>query len=330
MPPARPTPPLIVIFGSEDYPKSVMLQQTLDRLLPPSVDRMLALCTYDGTQPPDQGGPEFAPIRDDLATLPFLADRRVVVVRAADRFISANREFLEEYAARPSPTATLVLECRAFPKTTRLYKAVVSAGGALHECAKLKGRAVIDFVLAEAARQQKRIAPPAAARLAELIGPDQGTLAAEVEKLALYIGERQEITDADVTSLVGQTREETVFAAVDAAAAGDAAAALQLWNQVLATERAVVFMAVGGIAYKVRQWLAAARMLREGMPVDAIAPRVMMYGRAAELANLLRRMPPQRMGRALAALAEADAAAKSGSRSLENAVEGWLLAAASG
>jgi hypothetical protein len=53
-----------------------------------------------------------------------------------------------------------------------------------------------------------------------------------------------------------------------------------------------------------------------------------MYGRARELGDLLRRIPPQQMRRALAALAEADAAAKGGLRSLENALEAWLLAAA--
>jgi DNA polymerase-3 subunit delta len=322
-------PSIIVLFGAEEYPKALALQRALDGLLPPEVDRQLALTTYDGGQPADQGGPEFAPIRDDLATLPFLADRRVVVVRAADRFVSANRENLEAYAVRPSPTATLILECRSFPKTTRLYKAVVAGGGVVQEFARLKGRAVIDCVLDEARRQGKTIAPGAAARLAGLVGADQGALAAEVEKLTLYVGDRRAITDEDITALVGQSREETIFAAVDAAAAGDARAALQLWNQVLATERAAVFMAIGGIAYRTRNWLAAARMQQEGVPVDAIAPRVHMYGRARELESLLQRMPPQRMRRALAGLAEADAAAKSGLRSLENAVEAWLLAAAS-
>ena len=55
----------------------------------------LALSEYDGTRDAENGGPEFAAIADDLATLPFLAERRVVIIPDADRFISANRERFE-------------------------------------------------------------------------------------------------------------------------------------------------------------------------------------------------------------------------------------------
>ncbi len=87
--------PLIVIFGDDLYQRSTAVTQTLDELLPPPVDRGLALCTYDGGRSVDQGGPEMATVREDLATLPFLSDRRVVLIRDADAFISAQRDRLE-------------------------------------------------------------------------------------------------------------------------------------------------------------------------------------------------------------------------------------------
>ena len=122
-------PPIAVFFGDEEYRKSVLLKEALDEFLPPEVERSTALTTYDGTRPPDQGGPSLAAVLDDLATLPFLSDRRVVVVRDADRFVSAHREALERYLEKPAATGVLVLECRSFLGTTRLSKAVVAAGG---------------------------------------------------------------------------------------------------------------------------------------------------------------------------------------------------------
>lgn len=325
---SQKTPPFVVLAGDEEFAKSRTLTSALDDLLPPQVDRALALCTYDGAANEEQGGPTLARVLDDLQTLPFLSDRRVVVIRDADRFISACREKLETYAAKPSPTGVLVLECRAFPKTTRFYKAVVAGGGVIHECRKLAGRAVTEFALSEATRLGKRLDRAAAAQLAELLGQDQGLLAGEVEKLALYVGDRPTISLADVRTLVGQSREEKIFAVMDAAAAGDAPGALQLWRSVLASDPAASFRATGGLAFVLRRWLTAHELRDEGQPVGAIAPKVMMWGRENELQQLLRRLPAARLQRLLAQLARVDAEAKSGTRSIENGVEALILTAA--
>lgn len=317
-------PPFVVIFGDEEYQKLNALAKARDELLPPNVDRGLALCEYDGSKDPENGGPQLAGVMDDLCTLPFLADRRVVIVRDADKFVSAHRERLERYAANPSPTGTLVLVCRSFMKTTRLYKSV-AAGGRVIECKKLSGRAVVDFVMERFAAAQKRVDYAVAQRLADMIGNEQGTLAGEIEKLSLYAVDRPVVTMADVDALVGQSREEKIFAVMDAAAAGKIRDALSLWHQTLETDKAAAFKAVGGIAFVLRKWLTAQNMRAAGLPVPTIAPKVMMWGRERELESLLGRLNVTRIQRLLAALAELDAQAKSGGRSIEMGVEALLI-----
>ena len=320
---AKP-PPVVVIFGDEPHQKSTKLREVLNELLPPEADRAMALSDFDGTQNEEQGGPSLAGVMDDLATLPFLADRRVVLIREADRFISAHRERLEKYADAPMPSSVLVLECRSFPKTTRLYKAIDNAGGQLHECKKLTGRALAGFVVIEAQNHRKRMAPAVAARLCELIGQDVGSLVSEVEKLSLYVGDRPTITAEDVASLVGQSREEKVFAVMDAAGIGQLDRTLRLWHQVLATDPAAVYKTVGGMAFVLRRWLTAHRMAADGVAIRAIAPKMMMWGREQQLATLLRRLPAPRIQRLLAQLADLDSEAKSGLRSIETGVEALL------
>ena len=317
-------PPVIIIFGDEEYQKSQALVSARNQLIPPSVDPSLALSEYDGSRDVEAGGPEFAAVADDLATLPFLAERRVVVIRDADRFISNNRERLERYMAAPSPTGTLILVCRSFPRTTRLFKAVEPIGRVI-ECKKLGTAGALNFVTAQVAAAGKRIDAPTAARLVDLVGSAQGTLAGEVEKLCLYVSERATITSADIDDLVGQSREERIFAVMDAAAAGAARDALELWTQVLDTDRAGAFKAVGGIAFVLRKWLAAHNLRAAGLPIAAIAPKVNMWGKDRELDSLLRRLSLGRIQRFIAALAELDAQAKSGGRSIENGVEALLI-----
>jgi DNA polymerase III delta subunit len=180
---------------------------------------------------------------------------------------------------------------------------------------------VAEFISAEAGGHGKRIEPAAAARLIDLIGPEAGLLAGEIEKLALYAGERPTIAENDVIDLVGQSREEKIFAVADAAGAGRLARALTLWRQVLESDPDAPYRAVGGLAFVFRRWLLAHRLRDAGEPIGAVAPRVMMWGRERELEAILRRTTPRNIRGQLAALAELDAQAKSGLRSIETGIE---------
>lgn len=319
-----PAPAILVFFGDAARIKEHALNRALDALLPPSVDRTLALTIWSGDDEPDKGGPTIAAVLEDLMTLPFLADRRVVVVRSADKFISAHRERLERYAAAPSRSGLLLLECRTFPKTTKLFKAIEGAGGRIEEFRSPTGAALVAFARAHASQLGKRVGDEALARLIDRLGPDAGLIEAELEKLALYAADRDEIMTDDVTALVGLSREEKVFAVADRAGVGDLPGALRLWRATLATDADAPYRALGGIAFVVRKWVAASAMKAQGMPTAAIAPKVMMWGRDRELQAVLDRLPPRRARRLLAALADLDAQVKGGARSIEAGVDELL------
>lgn len=324
-------PPIVVIYGEDEDFKLQVLHQTLNELLPLAVDRGLALLELDGTRSQEEGGPSYARVSEDLCTLPFLAERRVVVVRDADGFLRSAREKLEKYLDTPSPVGTLVLVCRGFPKNLKLARAIPSAGGRLHECQPLRGPAVIAFLTEEARGLGKRLDHAAARRIADLIGPLRGALAREVEKLSLYVGGREEISEQDVIDLVGLSREEKIFAVMDAAGAGHLPQALRLWRQVLSSGgRAVEFMATGGVAFTLRKWRKAHRLFAQGEPPSMIAPQVQMWGRPRELEAILTRLPVGRVERLLVELAELDAQAKIGARSIESGIEAMLVRTATG
>jgi DNA polymerase-3 subunit delta len=324
----QPAPPVIVIFGDDSYARQEELTSALNQLLPEGVDRSMACMDYDASIP-DTAPPDFATIADDLNTPPFLAPRRVVVIRDADGFITTYRSSLEAYLNRPSPTGTLMLTCRSFPKTTKLYKAA-EACGEIVECKKLKSKALEDSAFRHATQLGKRLLPTAGANLLELISQDQGVLRNELEKLALYVGDRETVTEQDVADLVGQSREQLIFNVMDAAGGGDAAAALELWRQTIAGDSAAVFKAAAGIAFTLRKWITAHQMRSDGMSVSAIAPKVLMWGRESLLERILRVVPLSMVREELAQLARLDAQAKSGLRSIETGVEAMLLRIAAG
>lgn len=317
--------PFVVIFGDEEFRKSAALSDALRDLIPADADRDLILSEYDGQKSPDSGGPSAAAVFDDLNTLPFLADRRIVLIRDADAFISASRESLDRYCTAPSPTGTLILLCRSFPKTTRIAKAIDKLDCPIIECKKMRSNELVPFVIEQARERGKQINNQLAMRLIDLIGPDAGMLQNEIEKLAMYCNKRATITDEDIDLLVGQSREERIFAVMDMAATGKTSRAMAMWHQVLDCDPAAVFKVLGGLAFCVRKWMSAHQMVAAGESVFSIAPKVQMWNRHQELEQILRRMPPLRVKRLIATLAELDAQAKVGARSIENGVEAVLL-----
>ena len=215
-----------------------------------------------------------AEVLDDVRTGSLLGGRRVIVVDEADRFITAHRAALERYCAEPSPTGCLVLLCHSLPRNTRLYK-IIQQHGVVTPCDPPKGRGVESWLAGRAASAHgKRLGTQACRTLRQQLGDALGSLDAELSKLAAYVGDRDDITPADIHTLTGQHREEKVFAVTDAMSAGDVAGALRHWEQVLATDRSAPGRAIAGLAWSVRRMLQTLRDWKSGTSLHELARRM--------------------------------------------------------
>lgn len=188
---------------------------------------------------------EFAPARfagdsvglvdvlDELRTLPFFSDRRVVIVDGADTFVTANRKALEAYTEHPVSTGSLVLCVKTWPASTRLARQVAGAGLTI-ECKAPAESELSDWV-ERLAREQfdAKLDREAADLLVELVGPEAGLLASEVQKLAVYVGERRRIQAADVKRMVGAGRVEAIWEVLEQATTGHSGQALDLLDRLL-------------------------------------------------------------------------------------------------
>ncbi len=310
--------PVYAVCGAEAFLRQEAVADIVERSLE-GADRRLALGEYDGS-----GAVELAVILDELRTLPFLAPRRVVVVREADRFITQHRPHLEAYVERPCETGVLVLECRSLPANTRLHKLIARAGEVIR-CEAPKPSRLSEWVAAECPRRcGKAIEPQAAALLCAQIGPNLGVLIAELHKLALHAGDQPRITLADVEALVSFCKEEKVWNILSAIAARDEAAALRQWEEVIQTDRAAGERAVAGIAYTVRRLLQARLALEAGTPLKTIMEIVKTWDERRLRAEL-QAFTTDQVEQMLCELLEADVAAKTGRSSVHAAIESFIV-----
>lgn len=183
-------------------------------------------------------------VLDEVRTLPFLADRRVVIVEEADPFVTAHRKELESYAERPSSNGVLVLSVKSWPSNTKLAKLVEKVGLSV-EC-KAPRESELPGWLGKLSKERwgVKLEADAGRLLVELIGPEVGLLAAEVDKLATYVGDQKSIRREDVARMVGSGRVEDLWKMLEAATLGQGGKALaDLERLLLAGEHPVPILA---------------------------------------------------------------------------------------
>lgn len=297
----------------------LLRQEAVEKLLQSSCDEpdALSVTTFRGPEA------DLAEVLDDARTPSLLGGRRVVVVEDADEFITRHREKLETYAKNPAQCGTLVLLCQSMPSNTKLYKCIQETGEIL-SAASPKSSDLARWIVQRAqSAYGKTVREPVGRKLRQLVGDAPGLLDAELSKLATYVGDRPEITLNDVTALSGHTREEKVFAIMDAVLEGDTAEALRQWELVLATDRAAPHKALGGLAWSTRAMLAERIAWESGTSAAELARKHFVDGNIFE--RRLQRSTPRDLTRMQRDLLAADVAVKTGTTTPESAVEGFIV-----
>jgi len=239
--PDRPARPVYVLHGSDDYLRLHHRGRLVNELLGDAPTE-LAVRRFDPTA-------ELADVLDELRTVPFLAPRRVVILTGADPFVTRHRAALEAYLGAPADRGSLILEVSNWQGRWRLAK-IAAKVGEIVDCSPPRR---LGPHLATLARERgKRLAGRAGPLLAEWVGNDLARLDSEIEKLALYVGPREEITADDVAAVVAATAGPVAFALANALGARDLHAALTALGELM-TSPGEEYRVLGLIAWHLRR-----------------------------------------------------------------------------
>ena len=150
-------------------------------------------------------------LEEALATLPVMAERRLVVVRETEgrgAKLDANwgaviADFVAS-AGTDSPSV-LVVVCSKADKRSKWVKAFADPA-ILVECeAPKKARELAGFLASEAKGQGVDLDPEAAALLADRVGPQLLLLRQEIEKASLLAGAGETVTRKHVEATVARS-----------------------------------------------------------------------------------------------------------------------------
>jgi len=323
---------IYVIAGKEQALLNIQCQQLIEQLLEPE-QKLTGFFSADGAEA------SASVIFDELRTAPFLTEKRVVLVKDADEFISENRQLLEKYFDNPCPTGILIMTVSTWPSQTKLAKKLPKVGKLVSlkqpEAWQLPGR------LSEYARQahNKDLSRGAAELLIELTGDSLGMLYSEIDKLALFTetpvektlqaagpaDKRNAITTQDVELLIGHNRLFNAFAVIDECLAGNAAEALERLRSMFAEDKSAEYTVIGAFAFHFRRMFNAKALLEKGARPAEIVKRLQIWSNKEGFFGQLGRVTLKQIGENLQRLAAMDFAIKTGRTKANIAAEQLVL-----
>ena len=276
-------------------------------------------------------------IQEVCQTVPFLAEKRLVIVdgllgqfddvRAGRRGrpFSARTalegwEGLAEALAQIPPTTTLVFAEGALRRDNPLLKELAPVVQ-IREFPLLTGEKLGQWIRHCVEEAGATITQDAVGRLVGLVGGNLWAMSGEIEKLALYVGEKA-IDEEAVGLLVEHTREESIFRAVDTILDGRSSEAMRLVGW-LRQSGAEVSYVITMLARQLRLILLAQEFLPQRLPRQELGQRLgLTFDRAVRQTEAqARRHAPQRVVAMYRQLLETDLAIKKGEWNEELALE---------
>lgn len=211
-----------LLYGSEDYLRTLYKKRLKDALLE-GIDEM----NYSHFEGKQDSVSELTSIAE---TLPFFADRRVILVENSGLFKNAN-DLADYITALPESTVIIFSE-EEVDKRSRLYKAVKERGYVC-EFKTLQPQEIKQFIAGQLGRSGKRMTEAAGDYMISRCGTDLFNLRNEVEKLIAYCDEREVITNRDVDEVCTVQVSSRVFDMIDAIGRKNTDTALRMYSDIL-------------------------------------------------------------------------------------------------
>ena len=163
----------------------------------------------------------------DMATIlnaakryPMMAEHQVIIVKEAQDLkwaketegTSKEAEFALNYFEKPLPSTILVLAYKYanFDKRKKIYKSIAK-NGIVFQSDVVRDYKLMPWIEEHIKDKGYKIAPQAAALMAEYLGTDLSKIANEVEKLCLNISKDTTITTEHIQKNIGISKEYNVF-----------------------------------------------------------------------------------------------------------------------
>ena len=225
------TVPCYLLEGTEEYIKRQALSRLTEALVPGDLQAMNVTTLSN-------------PAADELIaaceTLPFLAEKRLVVVTDCDLLATGKKaeddgkcDALLAYLPHLSPSTVLVFYQRGKADARKRFFLALKKQNAIVSFGPMDDAECARWIQATLKQRGKQIDRPTAELLMFTVGRDAALLKQEMDKLADSVADCVQITGEHIAAICTASLECTVFQMIDAQVAGDLPRALTLLRAML-------------------------------------------------------------------------------------------------
>lgn len=247
-------------------------------------------------------------------TMPAFADRRVIVLNNIDKLTKNPLAALVNYLQNPLNSTCFIL-CHNDYKKFKKDKALTSAlSGDSAEILfdELKGASLQKWLKENFAAKSLKINSDTLFMLEELVGADLNALTMEIEKLSLLLEKREDktVTEEDLLSSIGYSKEENPFALNNAVLSLNKKEALKIIDNLLkAGEEPIAIL--NKISNPAMKLFRIKRLAEAGVPAFQITAAAGLMPWESRLVSVARNLPPSAvMLKAIDKIIDADLAFK--------------------
>ena len=212
-----------LLYGEERYLVQMYKNQLKKAIIG---DDTMNLNQYTGKGLPVQE------VENAVMTMPFFADRRLVLLEDTGLFKSSDEQWSNLVKTIPDSCHVLFVE-QEVDKRSRMYKAVKECG----YCAEMTHPSMqqrTQWILKGFGRYGLKITQSALDSFLEKTGDDMENIRNEMEKLASFCMGKEGITKEDVDFVCTEQIENRIFDMTQAVAEGKTQYALELYADLLA------------------------------------------------------------------------------------------------
>ena len=215
---------IYLLYGEENYLKKQYKDRFTKAMLPNGDTMNYAY--YEGK------GVDVREVIDLAETLPFFAERRLLVFENTGFFKSAGADLADYIKDMPDTTFFIFVE-NEVDKRSKLFKAV-KAKGHIAELPFQDESTLKKWILGMVCKENKQISESTVTYLLNKVGTDMGNIQKELEKLFCYTLEKDSILPEDVDAVCVTQISNHIFDMVNAVADKRQERALELYYELVA------------------------------------------------------------------------------------------------
>lgn len=225
--------PCYLFEGEEEFTKASALRRLRDQVAGGDFAQMNHVRLYD-------------PAPDELIaaaeTLPFMSEKRFIEVRQCS-LLTADKtkdydpdkaiEKYQDYFLSLPDTACIVFYVRGKAEKRKKMYSLLSKRATVVSFEPLTDQELTQWIAQQLNKTGKRISFPCCQQLWFSAGKDLTLLSNELEKLSAYLGDREEVTAADIDAVCVKSTEYKVFDLADTLLSGKGSKALGMLDGLL-------------------------------------------------------------------------------------------------